>query len=258
MARALILSGVLTAVIASFPAAKQEADQPGRWLDVYREPAARILGEAMTNSSFAWERLAALTDTAGHRLSGSPQLERAIRWVVDEMKRDGLENVRAEPVAVPTWEAMGFGFVELGGVTWHPQPGNPSPRMFRAPAHEALVIHLGQGVVFGLPAGAFQLLAGQGDEVVDVADVAVLQQRIAEHGGQGGRDGHGQPPVAAVAFEAVEDVQERNVRFGDGLVEPVFFEEIVVLRVTDEGQVGVERQTEVTDRHSKKSSKTQV
>ncbi|HVY69528.1 MAG TPA: dihydroorotate dehydrogenase (quinone), partial [Verrucomicrobiae bacterium] len=32
--------------------------------------------------------------------------------------------------AVPAWEAMGFGFSELGGVTWHEQPGNPAPRMF--------------------------------------------------------------------------------------------------------------------------------
>jgi dihydroorotate dehydrogenase len=46
-------------------------------------------------------------------------------------------------VAVPAWEAMGFGFVELGGVTWHPQPGNPSPRMFRAPADQALVNRMG-------------------------------------------------------------------------------------------------------------------
>src|ERR1043166_5298828 len=45
--------------------------------------------------------------------------------------------------AVPAWEALGFGFVELGGVTWHPQPGNPAPRMFRAPADEALVNRMG-------------------------------------------------------------------------------------------------------------------
>jgi dihydroorotate dehydrogenase len=45
--------------------------------------------------------------------------------------------------AVPVWEAMGFGFVELGGVTWHPQSGNPAPRMFRAIADEALVNRMG-------------------------------------------------------------------------------------------------------------------
>src|SRR5437868_9654123 len=46
-------------------------------------------------------------------------------------------------VAVPAWEALGFGFVELGGVTWHPQPGSPAPRMFRAVADEALINRMG-------------------------------------------------------------------------------------------------------------------
>jgi len=45
--------------------------------------------------------------------------------------------------AVPVWEAMGFGFAELGGVTWHPQSGNPGPRMFRAVAEEALINRMG-------------------------------------------------------------------------------------------------------------------
>jgi dihydroorotate dehydrogenase len=45
--------------------------------------------------------------------------------------------------AVPVWEKLGFGFSELGGVTWHAQPGNPAPRMFRAVAHEAIVNRMG-------------------------------------------------------------------------------------------------------------------
>ena len=45
--------------------------------------------------------------------------------------------------AVPMWEALGFGFSELGGVTWHAQPGNPQPRMFRAVEDEALVNRMG-------------------------------------------------------------------------------------------------------------------
>jgi dihydroorotate dehydrogenase len=48
---------------------------------------------------------------------------------------------RAE--AVPAWAALGFGFSELGGVTWHPQAGNPAPRMFRAVQDEALVNRMG-------------------------------------------------------------------------------------------------------------------
>jgi dihydroorotate dehydrogenase len=45
--------------------------------------------------------------------------------------------------AVPIWEKLGFGFCELGGVTWHAQPGNPAPRMFRAVADEAIVNRMG-------------------------------------------------------------------------------------------------------------------
>lgn len=72
------------------------------WLDQYREPAARLIGEAV-GSTFAWERLAQLTDTVGNRLSGSPALDRAIQWALAEMKRDGLENVHTERVMVPHW-----------------------------------------------------------------------------------------------------------------------------------------------------------
>jgi carboxypeptidase Q len=72
------------------------------WIVQYREPAARLIGEA-TGSTFAWQRLAVLTDTIGHRLSGSLALDRAIQWAVDEMKRDGLENVHTERVMVPRW-----------------------------------------------------------------------------------------------------------------------------------------------------------
>jgi dihydroorotate dehydrogenase len=45
--------------------------------------------------------------------------------------------------AVPAWQALGFGFSELGGVTWQSQPGNPTPRLFRALADEAIVNSMG-------------------------------------------------------------------------------------------------------------------
>jgi dihydroorotate dehydrogenase len=45
--------------------------------------------------------------------------------------------------AVPIWPALGFGFSELGGVTWHPQPGNPPPRLFRAIPDQALINRMG-------------------------------------------------------------------------------------------------------------------
>lgn len=45
--------------------------------------------------------------------------------------------------AVPMWERLGFGFAELGGVTQHAQPGNDTPRMFRAVNDRALVNRMG-------------------------------------------------------------------------------------------------------------------
>ncbi|WP_410766223.1 quinone-dependent dihydroorotate dehydrogenase [Haloferax sp. DFSO60] len=39
--------------------------------------------------------------------------------------------------------ALGFGHVEVGGVTAHPQPGNPRPRMFRLPEDGALINRMG-------------------------------------------------------------------------------------------------------------------
>src|SRR3546814_18826801 len=35
--------------------------------------------------------------------------------------------------------ALGFGFVEVGTVTPEPQAGNPKPRMFRLPRHQAII-----------------------------------------------------------------------------------------------------------------------
>jgi len=71
-------------------------------IERYRAAAARIIGAALT-SDHAYTRLAHLTDHIGNRISGSQNLERAIAWAITEMKRDGLDNVRAEKVMVPHW-----------------------------------------------------------------------------------------------------------------------------------------------------------
>ncbi len=68
----------------------------------YQATADRIIAEA-TRDSAAWQRLARMVDTFGNRLSGSASLERTIDWVLAEMQRDGLQNVRGEPVMVPHW-----------------------------------------------------------------------------------------------------------------------------------------------------------
>ena len=44
---------------------------------------------------------------------------------------------------VPAMERFGFGFIEVGGLTPKPQPGNPRPRMFRLSEDQAVINRLG-------------------------------------------------------------------------------------------------------------------
>jgi dihydroorotate dehydrogenase len=46
-------------------------------------------------------------------------------------------------VALESLAALGFGFIEAGTVTFHPQPGNPKPRMFRLAEDQALINRAG-------------------------------------------------------------------------------------------------------------------
>jgi carboxypeptidase Q len=124
--RPLTLALLLWPAAASIEAGSQfpppAVDVPKRaapqWLAPYRDATSRLIGEAVASDA-AWQRLAYLGDTYGHRLSGSPNLEAAIRWAVEEMKRDGLENVHTEPVKVPHW-VRGRESLELTGAIAQP------------------------------------------------------------------------------------------------------------------------------------------
>jgi carboxypeptidase Q len=113
------------------------------WLAPYRDATGRLLGEAVASDA-AWQRLAYLGDTYGHRLSGSPNLDAAIRWAVEEMKRDGLENVHTEAVKVPYW-VRGRESLEIAGAI--PQPlvilglGNSVGTPAAGVEAELLVVH---------------------------------------------------------------------------------------------------------------------
>jgi hypothetical protein len=69
--------------------------------DHYRAVATKIIAEARADRG-AYQKLDELTTTIGHRLAGSPELDRAIAWAAASMKADGLE-VHTEKVMVPHW-----------------------------------------------------------------------------------------------------------------------------------------------------------
>ena len=68
----------------------------------YVDTSLKIISKSLSDST-AYNRLGYMCDTFGPRLSGSKNLENAINWILKEMNSDGLENVRGEKVAVPTW-----------------------------------------------------------------------------------------------------------------------------------------------------------
>ena len=52
----------------------------------------------------SYNRLALFTDTFGSRISGSQNLENAIDYMLDQLKKDGQENVQGEMVNVTHWK----------------------------------------------------------------------------------------------------------------------------------------------------------
>lgn len=45
--------------------------------------------------------------------------------------------------AINTWSAMGFGWAEIGSITYQAQNGNPKPRLWRLPQDKGLVVYYG-------------------------------------------------------------------------------------------------------------------
>jgi carboxypeptidase Q len=66
-------------------------------------PAVRRIIRAVRAEGRQYDKLVALCDGIGPRLSGSEGERAARTWAVATMAADGLENVRQEPVMVPHW-----------------------------------------------------------------------------------------------------------------------------------------------------------
>jgi Zn-dependent M28 family amino/carboxypeptidase len=75
---------------------------PGPIAAKYANDAARIIQAAMADDH-GYADLTYLCDHIGKRLSGSPELNIAVAWGADLMRKAGLENVTVQPVMVPRW-----------------------------------------------------------------------------------------------------------------------------------------------------------
>ena len=65
-------------------------------------------------------------------------------WGIDFQNPVGLAaGMDKKGECIHCWENIGFGWIEIGGITYHPQDGNPKPRMFRSVRHRALINRMG-------------------------------------------------------------------------------------------------------------------
>ena len=101
--------------------------------EIYGERAAALIGDALVSNE-AYARLEYLCDRIGPRLSGSKGYDAAAAWAAETMRRDGLANVREEPVLVPGWSR-----------------GEESARLVEPVERQLMMTGLGMSV--GTPAG---------------------------------------------------------------------------------------------------------
>lgn len=115
-----------------------------------------VFGKAQNRS---YERLATFTDTIGNRVSGSKDLDLAIKYMYNALKQDGLENVHLEPVKIPHWVR-----------------GEESAVMLLPRNHTMSILGLGSSV--GTPKGGIEA------EVLVVESFEELKRRAMEAKGK--------------------------------------------------------------------------
>lgn len=91
-------------LVSTFPLNAQQNSTP-KAEDLYSSQTLKEmkqLQQAALSSDYAYKQTAYLCNNIGPRLTGSPQAERAVEYVADEMKKLGLE-VRLQKLTVPHW-----------------------------------------------------------------------------------------------------------------------------------------------------------
>ncbi|QHC02206.1 quinone-dependent dihydroorotate dehydrogenase [Epidermidibacterium keratini] len=105
-------------------------------------------GDAEAAHRWTLDKLGAIDRSARLRAATA----RAMRPVDDPVTLFGVEfanrvglaaGMAKNGEALRAWRPLGFGFAEIGTVTWRAQPGNPRPRLFRLPRSQALINRMG-------------------------------------------------------------------------------------------------------------------
>ncbi|XP_013390053.1 carboxypeptidase Q-like [Lingula anatina] len=142
-------------------------------VEKYQDVAQQIIDFTVNGKGKGqtYNRLATFTDKFGNRIAGSQNLENAIDYMLQQLKKDGLQNVHGEDVMVPHWVR-----------------GNESATMLLPRVHKMAMLGLGSSV--GTPSGGIQaevLVVKSFDELKKRADEAkgkiiVYNQQWVDYG----------------------------------------------------------------------------
>jgi len=96
-----LLTAIFTALLSIQAFAQQTTPTPLLYSAKTLENMEKIQRAALS-SNYAYDKTAYMTNNIGARLSGSPQAERAVEYVADEMRKLGLD-VQLQKLSVPHW-----------------------------------------------------------------------------------------------------------------------------------------------------------
>lgn len=190
------------------------------------DPVLEGLVERSLASDEPWSELTELCDDIGPRLSGSKNLDRAIRWARQRMVEDGLA-VELQPVAVPHWVrgeesaailapvAEPLQVLGLGGTVSTPEGGLDAPVVVASSWEELEALGRsaeGRIVVLDPPWKGYGETVGYrwagADKAMAQGAVAVLVRSVTDtelslpHTGAMGYEGEQRIPAAAITPEA--------------------------------------------------------
>ena len=97
-----LIFSVLLSCEEAIPNQVQEAEEEPVVVSV--DPIFETIIQTALQSDRAMDKLVELCDDIGPRLSGSANLDKAISWAEQTMKKEGLVQVRQQKVMVPHWE----------------------------------------------------------------------------------------------------------------------------------------------------------
>src|SRR5215472_8034563 len=112
-------------------------------------------------------------------------------------------------------------------------------------AQKAIAVETGNAVECGVPTSADRFLFRKLTRSIEALGVTPDEQLVLKHGNQGRRERHREANWDAFLRQPIEYFEQREVSLGDRLVQPVLFEEVLVLGVPHEWQVGVENDRKI-------------